>query len=311
MKEPTLVILAAGLGSRYGELKQLDPLNSLGETLIDFSVYDAIEAGFKKILMVIRREHEDAIEKAFVRKIRPFVEVEYAYQDMQDLPKPYKVPENRVKPWGTTHALLACRNILDTPFAVINTNVYYGKEAFRQMCRYLTKKITNFNYCMIGYVLDRTLSDYGPVNRGVCAVKDDHLTDILECHRIKRINQIPYYSEDGDNYYPIAPDSIVSMNFWGFTPKIMPQLSQLFEKFLETELDNNPLKCEHVLTDAVDYLVNERTINVQILYSDDTWYGTGYREDKEHLMMAIQDMKEKNLYPEALWEADLDLNQIK
>ncbi len=304
MVEPILVILAAGMGSRYGGLKQIDVVGDNGESIIDFSIYDAIEAGFKRLVLIIRREHEEAFQKALGNRISPFIEVEYAYQDMLDIPRQFKAPADRVKPWGTTHALLSCRNILDAPFMVINADDYYGKEAYRTMYRYLTEEITDSEYCMIAYILNNTLTDYGSVTRGDCLVEDGYLKDIVERHKIKRIDGVPCYSEDDANWYPLDPDKLVSMNFWGFTPKIMDYLKPIFEKFLEENLESNPLKCEHVIPTAVGEMIKNGDINVKVLTSSDQWYGITYREDKAHLVDALAKLKAQNLYPHNLWEKD-------
>ncbi|MBR2685915.1 MAG: nucleotidyltransferase [Erysipelotrichaceae bacterium] len=304
MKEPILVILAAGMGSRYGGLKQIDVVGDNGESIIDFSIYDAIEAGFKRLVLIIRREHEEAFQKALGNKISPFIEVEYAYQDMRDIPRQFKVPQDRVKPWGTTHALLSCRNILDAPFMVINADDYYGKEAYKTMYRYLTEEITDKEYCMIAYILNNTLTDYGSVTRGDCQVENGYLKDIVERHKIKRIDGVPCYSEDDANWYPLDPDKLVSMNFWGFTPKIMDYLKPIFERFLEENLEENPLKCEHVIPTAIGEMIQNGDVNVKVLTSSDQWYGITYREDKAHLVDALAKLKAQNLYPHNLWDRD-------
>ncbi len=302
MKEPILIILAAGLGTRYGELKNIEAFND--ESIIDFSIYDAIEAGFKRMILIIRREHEDAFEKHLVKKIRPFIDVDFAYQDMQDIPKNFTVPEERVKPWGTAHALLACRNLVDAPFVVINADDYYGKEAFKIMYRYLSVQVADYQFCMVGYALNNTLTDYGTVNRGICSIREGDLMDITEKRRIKRIDGFPQYTEDDKTWYALDPNSIVSMNFWGFTPKIMELLMPLFERFLAEELEKNPLKCELVLSYAIGELIRNRRISVKVLRSSDRWYGVNYREDREHFLMAVAGMKARNMYPQDLWAQD-------
>lgn len=300
MKKPVLVILAAGMGSRYGGLKQIDTVGSNGESIIDFSIYDAHEAGFEKVVLIIRKEHEEAFRKSLTDKVSQHLEVEFAYQDLKDIPEGYTVPEGREKPWGTTHALLACRN-LDAPFAICNADDYYGKDAFKVIYNFLSNEVSDSNYALVGYECNKTLTDHGTVTRGVCQVENGHLTSIKEIQKIARQNGRAVF-EENEEWKPLAEDAVVSMNFWGFTPKIFEQCATVFEDFLKTSLEGNPMKCEHVIPTAVGELVKQGKCNVQVLRSKDQWFGVTYQEDKPLVVKQLQDLKDNNTYPFDLWK---------
>lgn len=302
MNKPVLVILAAGMGSRYGGLKQIDVVGSNQECIIDFSIYDAIQAGFKKVILIIRKEHKEAFDNALSDKIRPFIEVVYAYQDMDDLPGGFKRPEDREKPWGTTHAILACRDIIKEPFAVINADDYYGKEAFKTIYDFLVNEVSDNTYGMVGYVISNTLTDHGTVSRGVCEVNDGFLAKIVERRKIKKEENRPFYTEDDQNWVALPSDNLVSMNFWGFAPNIMQYLDPILTNFLKDNLEENPLKCEHVIPTAVDVLINHYGIKVKMMRSNDTWHGITYKEDKEKVVASLAELKAKKQYPEDLWQ---------
>ena len=229
--KPTLVILAAGMGSRYGGLKQIDKVGSGGEAIIDFTMYDAIKTGFKKIVLIIRKEHEELFEENLIKHVRPFVEVEYAYQDLNDIPEGLSVPEGREKPWGTTHALLACRNIVkEDPFVICNADDFYGRNAFEKVMAFFKESTDDKEYCMCGYRLYNTLSDNGTVTRGFCENKDGYLSNIKEVMQIKKDGDKAAYLED-DKWISCDPNVTVSMNFWGFKPSIFASLNELFINF--------------------------------------------------------------------------------
>ena len=233
MKE-TLVILAAGMGSRYGGLKQIDGVGNHNEPIIEFTIYDAIKTGFKKVVLIIRKEHEEAFEESLVKKIRPFIEVEYAYQDINDVP--IEVPEGRVKPWGTTHALLSCRNILkEDPFVVCNADDFYGRNAFEKIIEFFHNGIDDNTYCMVGYKVEKTLSDNGTVTRGYCHTDEQgYLSQIKEIYNIKwNDNHDGVLFEEGDEYKPMEMGTPVSMNFWGFMPNIFGLIESMFVDFLK------------------------------------------------------------------------------
>jgi len=299
--QKTLVILAAGMGSRYGGLKQIDTLGDNGESIIDFSIYDAIEAGFNKLVLIIRKEHEAAFENNLVKKIRPYIEVVYAYQALEDIPSGISIPEGREKPWGTTHALLACRNIIDGPFVICNADDYYGKDAFRQASKYL-ETIEEGKYAMVSYQIINTLSEHGTVTRGVCQKDDDnYLTSIKEVANIKLENGQALY-QDGEEYKPLASDTVVSMNFWCFHQDVVKKMQAIFEKEIEGGIANNPLKYEALLPNHVGLLVKDKEASVKILTSADSWFGVTYREDRPFVVNKLKEYKEKGLYPHDLWQ---------
>lgn len=305
MKKPVLVIMAAGMGSRYGGLKQIDPVDDKGHIIMDFSLFDAVKAGFEKVIFVIKKENEQDFKEVIGDRIAKVMQVEYAYQDIQDVPEGITVPEERVKPWGTAHAVRSCRNLIDSPFAVINADDYYGRSAFSQIFDYLSSHEDGdkYQYTMVGYVLENTLTENGHVARGVCCTDaEGHLTEITERTRIeKRGADTAYTEDDGATWHVIPEGSIVSMNMWGFTEGFMKELDAGFVPFLEKELANNPLKCEYFLPSVVDRLINEDKAEVAVLKSFDRWYGVTYKEDKQTVMDAIAKMKSEGLYPENLW----------
>lgn len=306
MKKPVLVIMAAGMGSRYGGLKQIDPVDGQGHIIMDFSLYDAVKAGFEKVIFVIKRENEEDFKEVIGNRIARIVEVEYAFQDMEDIPEGFEVPEGREKPWGTGHAVLSGRKLVDGPFVVINADDYYGRSAFSQIYDYLISHEDGekYNYAMVGYVLENTLTENGHVARGVCTTDENsHLSGITERTRIEKRGEETAYTEDeGATWHVIPEGSIVSMNLWGFTEGFMKELEEGFAPFLEKGLKENPQKCEYFLPSVVNRLLEEGKAEVTVLKSDDRWYGVTYKEDKQTVMDAIKSMKEKGMYPQKLWE---------
>lgn len=306
MSKPVLVIMAAGMGSRYGGLKQIDPIDNQGHLIIDFSIYDAIKAGFEKIIFIIKKENEADFKEKIGNRIKKHVQVEYVFQSLEDLSEGYVVPEGRVKPWGTGHAVLSCLGKIDGPFAVINSDDYYGRNAFSIIYDYLSneKDKEKYNYAMVGYIIENTLTDNGHVARGVCTVNDDgNLTGIIERTRIeKKGDGAAYTLDDGKTWFPIPKGSIVSMNMWGFTNSILGELNNRFKAFLDKNLETNPLKAEFFLPDVVGDILKEDKATVRVLKSHDKWYGVTYKEDKERVMEAIAKLKNKGLYPEMLWK---------
>ena len=302
MKE-TLVILAAGMGSRYGGLKQMDSVGSNGESIIDFTIYDAIRAGFKKLVLIIRKEHEMAFEENLVKKLRPFIEVEYAFQDLNDIPDNVKVPEGREKPWGTTHALLACRNILkEDPFVICNADDYYGKEAFEKAYAYMHEDHDENEYAMVGYRIKNTLSLNGTVTRALCNEDENHhLNKIVETQGIQEVDGQVICLEN-DKTVPVDGNSLASMNFWIFNPSIMPLMKDLFENSIEEGIKNNPLKYEALLPSDVGRLINAGKCKVKVLSSDDKWFGVTYKEDKPSVVDSLQKFKDDGVYPFDLWK---------
>ncbi len=300
--KPTLVILAAGMGSRYGGMKQIDGVGNHGEPIIDFSIYDAYRAGFRKVVLIIRKEHEDLFRKALTDRVaNGGMEVDFAYQDMNNIPAGFKVPEGREKPWGTTHALLACKGIVNEPFAIINADDFYGRNAYQVIYKYLTEEITDDHYAMVGFKCLNTLTENGTVTRGLCEEKDGNLSHIVEIQKIALQNGHAVYEDNGE-WKPIADDALVSMNFWGFTPKIFDELEPIFTKFLQENLDKNPMKCEHVIPTAVGDLINEGKCSVKMLSSTDKWFGVTYKEDKPDVVKKIAEKKAAGEYPDVLWK---------
>lgn len=300
--KPTLVILAAGMGSRYGGMKQIDGVGSHGEPIIDFSIYDAYQAGFRKVVLIIRKEHEQLFRNALTDKVaRNGMEVEFAYQDMNNIPEGFTVPEGREKPWGTTHALLACKGVVNEPFAIINADDFYGRNAYQVVYDYLTNEIEDDKYAMVGFQCLNTLTTNGTVTRGLCEEKDGNLSHIVEVQKIALQDGHAVYEEDG-NWKPIDDHALVSMNFWGFTPKIFDELEPIFKDFLEKNLESNPMKCEHVIPTAVGDLVRDGKITVKMLSSKDKWFGVTYKEDKPDVVAKIAEKKASSEYPDVLWK---------
>lgn len=307
MKKPVLVIMAAGMGSRYGGLKQIDPIDDEGHIIIDFSIYDAVEAGFEKIIFIIKKANEADFKAVIGERMKDHVQIEYVYQELTNLPDGYSVPEGRVKPYGTGHAILSCIDVIDGPFAVINADDYYGKNAYKMIYDYLANHEDDdkYRYAMVGYVLENTLTDNGHVARGVCVTDENHfLTDIKErTHIEKRPDGTSAYTEDdGATWTTIPEGSTVSMNLWGFSASMLKELKERFPKFLDENMSVNPLKCEFFLPSVVNELLDEGKATVEVLRSEDRWYGVTYKEDKEFVVNAIKRLKDSGLYPQRLWE---------
>lgn len=279
----TLVVMAAGMGSRFGGLKQMEPIGPNGEVLLDFSVYDAKKAGFNKVVFIIKEEIEKDFKEIVGKKIEKVIDVDYVMQDMSLL------PEGRQKPFGTSHAILCCKDTVREPFAVINADDYYGANAFYEIHEHLVNA-KDFDFCMVAYELDKTLSENGTVARGICDVKDGYLKDVAE--RTK-INSEGMFTEDGETWTPLAMDSKVSMNLWGFTPALFGELQKEFDSFLKTA---DLSKDECLIPSMVDKLVKNGTATVKVYTNKDKWYGITYREDKEAVQAAIKDFCDQGLY---------------
>lgn len=308
-KKPVLVIMAAGMGSRYGGLKQIDPVDEYGNLIIDFSIYDAVAAGFEKIVFIIKKAIEEEFKKQIGSRMEKRAEVVYVYQELDRLPENFTCPEGRVKPWGTGHAILCCAEAVgDAPFAVINADDYYGKSAFETIYNQLMRMEDDGigHYAMVSYDLYKTLTDYGHVARGVCSVDENGmLQKITERTRIEKHGDQAEYTEDGGKSWEALPEgTAVSMNLWGFTPGIFEELKNRFTPFLEQGLRTDPLKCEYFLPFVVDELLREGRADVKVLFSADSWYGVTYKEDREKVRLAIRGFKKAGLYPERLWEAE-------
>lgn len=306
MNKPVLVIMAAGMGSRYGGLKQIDPISDQGEIILDFSLYDAYMAGFEKAIFIIKRENEEDFRALVDERAGKHMEIAYAFQELTDLPAGYTVPEGRVKPWGTCHAVLSARDLIDGPFAVINADDYYGPGAFQTMFNYLESAADDekYRYCMVGYQLPNTLTENGHVARGVCSVNEaGQLSDIVERTKIMRRDGVIQFTEDdGETWTDLPEDTTVSMNFWGFTCSFIDEMEARFPAFLDQAMVENPMKGEYFLPGVVDQLIKEDKATVRVLTSSDKWYGVTYKEDKQGVVDALQSMKDKGLYPEKLWK---------
>ena len=298
----TLLILAAGLASRYGSLKQIEQVGPSGETILEYSIYDAINAGFNKIVFVIRPEIEREFNDIFIHKLKKFVEVDYVFQTVNMVPEGILVPADRTKPWGTSHAVLVAENNIKTPFAVINADDYYGVTAFQQMYGFLSKlESTETNYAMVGYDLQNTLSDFGAVSRGICEIDGlSHLYDIKECSRISKSEQGVYYQDERNEIGFLDPKSLVSMNFWGFTPSFFNQIKSIFKSFV-TKNYNNP-KAEIYLPLVLDELIKSKQSTVSVIHSKEKWFGVTYKEDKPEVVAKIEALVELGIYPENLWK---------
>ena len=304
--KPVLVIMAAGMGSRYGGLKQIDSIDIYGNKIIDYSIFDAVQAGFEKVVFIIKKAIEKEFRENIGDRIAAYVKVEYVYQELDRLPAGYQVPEGRVKPWGTGHAILCCQDVIDGPFAVINADDYYGKSAFESIFNQLSQISDGgkYQYTMVGYRLYNTLTENGHVARGVCTISEDgKLIDIHERTRIeKQGDKAKFTEDDGKTWTELGEDTVVSMNMWGFTKSIIKELDERFAIFLDKELPGNPLKCEYFLPFVVDELLKEYKAEVTVLKSVDRWHGVTYKEDKETVVNAIKELKKTGIYPERLWE---------
>ena len=302
--KPVLVVLAAGMGSRYGGLKQIDPVGSHGEAILDYSIDDAYEAGFRTAVILIKEAiREDFMSTVGVRLAKSPMEIRYAYQELTKLPAGYTVPEGRVKPFGTGHAVIcAGEQVGDAPFAVINADDYYGKAAFKTIFNFLSTSADPYGYCMVGYRLDKTVTDNGSVARGICATDDQgYLTGITEQTRIEKYDGGIHYTEDGETWVDLAPDTIVSMNLMGFQPSFLQEAKSRFPAFLDKALAENPMKGEYFLPSIVQQLLTEGKATMKMLTSPDQWYGVTYAADKPVVVAALADMTRQGLYPDGLF----------
>ena len=300
--EPTLVIMAAGMGSRFGGLKQMTPVDEEGHFIIDFSLYDAYRAGFRRGAFIIKREIEQTFRETIGARMEKWFHVDYVYQELDRLPEGFAVPEGRKKPWGTAHAVACCRGVVEGPFAVINSDDFYGRGAYEAIYRFLTENETPHHYAMLGYQLRNTVTEFGSVARGVCHVQDGMLLDITERTKIFKRGQDAAYTEDGETFVPFSGDTQVSMNFWGFTPEILDEIWDAFPAFLTENLPVNPEKCEFYLPTFVGSRLAEKKVSVRVLPCMETWHGVTYKEDLDSVKSAIGQLKREGKYPARLWE---------
>ena len=302
MGKPSLIIMAAGLGSRFGGLKQITPVGDRGEIIMDFSLYDAHKAGFEKVIFVIKRDKEADFRAIVGPHVESRMDVHYVFQDLEDVPAPFAVPEGRVKPWGTAHAVRSCRRAVDEPFAVINADDFYGREAFCVLYDFLTAPHSEKEHAMVGYRLRNTVTEHGHVARGICTAENGYLKTITERTHVEKRGADAAYTEDGEHFVTLPGDSRVSMNFWGVQKSMMAAFDARFEDFLRNDLPRNPEKAEYFLPSVANAQMQQCGDSVRLLPCEETWYGVTYREDLPSVQAAVADMKRRGVYPDALWE---------
>lgn len=299
--KPTLLILAAGMGSRFGGLKQIEPVGPNGETILEYSVYDAIRAGFGKVVFVIREGFAESFKDKFESKLSGKIKIEYVYQETNILPLGFQLPEGRDKPWGTGHAVLMAKETINEPFAVINADDFYGANAYQILAQYLTSQISEDNYAMVGYQLDKTLSDFGSVSRGVCITDDKNkLAQITETHKIRPENGKILCESAESDLAELKGNEIVSMNFWGFHPSIFRNIESQFIDFLKQNI--NLPKSEFYIPFVVFEMIKQGLVSVEVLSADSPWFGVTYKEDKPFVMAQIKQLTEEGIYPDNLWK---------
>lgn len=300
--KPTLLILAAGMGSRYGSLKQMDKIGPSGEAILDYSIYDAVRAGFGKVVFVIRHSFADEFMKTFSpEKFNNKIEIEYVFQELENVPEWFNMPEQREKPWGTNHAVMMGSKVIDTPFAVINADDFYGAEAYETLAKKLIQMEGKKNeYCMVGYKLENTLSDFGTVSRGACtADSNNHLKTIVECYEIGYYDNEVKHKVNGE-LAPVAKDTIVSMNMFGFTPDYFDYSDQMFAEFLKEK--GGELKSEYLIPTVTNTLITEGKVTMEVLYSDAKWFGVTFKEDRPIVVEKLNELVVSGKYPKNLWE---------
>ena len=300
-QSPALVIMAAGMGSRFGGLKQMEPVDKEGHSIIDFSMYDAYRAGFRDLVFIIKREHDALFRERIGSRMERFFHVSYVYQELTDIPDGCAVPEGRVKPWGTAQAVACCRNVLHGPFAVINSDDFYGRTAFQEIYDFLSGNDDPHRYAMVGYRVKNTVTKFGSVARGVCEVQNGLLTGITERTKIVQRGDEIAFTEDGEHYTALPGDTIVSMNIWGFTEQMVTEIWTRMPAFFRTDVAQNPLKSEFYLPVVVNQQLQEGTASVQVLPCEEVWHGVTYREDLPSVKEAICALKAAGVYEERLW----------
>ncbi len=301
--KPTLLVLAAGMGSRYGSLKQIDPVGPSGETIIDYSIYDAIRAGFGKVVFIIRKSFEEDFKEIFISKLQPHIAVEYVFQEIENIPEGLAVPAGRTKPWGTAHAILMAKDVINEPFAVINGDDFYGAGAFITMSDYLValNEDQQTQYSLVGYQVGNTISEHGTVSRGICiADQDDFLQSVTERTNIQFTRGGIAYTDADGAFVFLKPETLVSMNFWGFTPQYFKQTENMFIDFVHANSDS--LKAEFYIPTAIDKLINNSQAKVKVLKSNARWFGVTYKEDKPIVIEKLNQLIKSGIYPAKLWK---------
>ena len=297
MQEPTLVILAAGMGSRFGGLKQIKAVDDYGHAIIDFSLYDAYKAGFRKVAFIIKHEIEEDFKTVIGTRMEKYFDVKYIYQQLDKLPEGYSLPDCRVKPWGTAHAVLCCKGEVDGPFAVINADDFYGPSAYTTLYNFLSQDRAENEHMMVAYLLKNTVTENGHVARGICQEENGYLTDVVERTHIEKRGEDAAFTEDGVNFEPLSGNVKVSMNCWGFGKGMFDQLEQRFPAWLDVNLPVNPEKAEYFLPFVVNAFIKDGSGSVRVLDCQDKWYGMTYKEDMPGVIAAIQQMRDDGIYP--------------
>ena len=301
MNNPALVIMAAGMGSRFGGPKQITSVDDHGQIIIDYSLYDAYRAGFRKVVFVVKQEMEADFRERIGDRIAPFFDVRYAYQSLDALPAGYQVPQGREKPWGTAHAVLCAAGEIDGPFAVVNADDYYGAGAFDEIYRFLAEERPDSEHAMVGYRLRNTVTEHGHVARGVCQIEDGYLTGVVEHTQIEKRGEDAAYIEDGKSF-PLSGDTIVSMNLWGFQRRFMDELRDRFPAYLDQILKDNPLKGEYFLPSVANDQIKEGKGTIRVLSTDSVWHGMTYPDDLVEVCRAIAGLRAQGCYPEVFWQ---------
>ena len=300
-KNLTLLILAAGMGSRFGGLKQIEPIGPNGEFIIDYSIYDAIKAGFNKVVFIIKEENYEIFKETIGKRVEDKIKVEYAFQKLEDLPEGYEKPEERVKPWGTAHAILAAKNNINEPFAIINSDDFYGYDAYRVISEFLKEEKQEEIYGLVGYKVKNTLTENGSVKRGVCKLNNNYLDELIESSIIEENNIITATPLNGDDSFTVTEDTYVSMNMLGFTPNIFDYIEKNFPIFLDENKDDM-LKCEYLIPDILTQATRENYAKTKVLPTIAKWEGVTYKEDKDGVVKAIQKLVDDGIYPQNLWK---------
>ena len=300
MNEPTLVILAAGMGSRFGGLKQITAVDPFGHAILDFSLFDAYRAGFRKVVFIIKREIEEDFKAAVGRRAEKYFQVRYVFQQLDMLPEGYCVPPQRKKPWGTAHAVLCAAEAIDGPFAVINADDFYGRGAYETIFRFLAAERPATEHAMVAYLLRNTVTEHGTVARGICQVDKGLLTDVVERTKIAKRGEDAAYTEDGENWISLSGESPVSMNFWGFGVDMLRQLRERFPAWLEENLPGNPEKAEYFLPFVANAVLHEGQGTVEVLPCHESWHGITYREDLPDVTESIAKLRREGVYPDTL-----------